>query len=131
MRIPDENTAGICGLFCGTCPSYPKECHGCLSDLVKGDCVDCRHGFRTCAAKHEVRHCFECTEFPCQRLVDFSKIHIVNGICHHEHVIRDLEEMRNTSVKCWVEKQTAQHTCSLCGKLKLWHETPHICEKDG
>ena len=22
MRIPDENTAAICGLFCGTCPDY-------------------------------------------------------------------------------------------------------------
>ena len=68
---------GICGLYCGTCPSYlayrkndieymekrPHEkgysldelrCDGCLSDKVATHCNDCRHGFRTCAAEKQV-----------------------------------------------------------------------------
>lgn len=128
MRIPDENTAAICGLFCGTCPSYPEECHGCLSDFVRGDCVACAAGFRACAKEHGVRRCFECAAFPCERLHAFSKVHIVNGICHHENVIRDLREMGETGVQSWVEKQTALHTCPLCGEMKLWCESPHICK---
>lgn len=130
MRIPDESTAGICGLFCGTCPYYPNDCHGCLSDKVRGDCVICVHGFRACADAHAVQRCFECPDFPCQRLEDFSKIHIVNGICHHENVIRDLTEMRETGVKSWVEKQTGLHTCQACGQLKVWYEDPHVCKHE-
>ena len=42
---------------------------------------------------------------------------------------RYLAEMREIGVKSWVEKQTKQHTCQICGKLKLWHQNPHICEK--
>ncbi len=37
-RIPDEKCASICGLFCGACPSFPDECHGCMSDFVREGC---------------------------------------------------------------------------------------------
>ena len=59
MRIPDEKCAAICGLFCGTCPSYPDECQGCLSDKLRGDCVECSMGFRACAEEHGVVRCNE------------------------------------------------------------------------
>ena len=128
MRVPDENAAGICGLFCGTCPSYPDDCHGCYSDKVRSTCVDCKPGFRTCSKEHGVKYCFECDAFPCQRLMDFSKIHIVNGICHHENIIRDLNDMKNMGVKHWVDDQTAKNVCPKCGELMWWCEKPHICK---
>ena len=129
MRIPDENTAAICGLFCGTCPDYPENCHGCLSDKLRGDCVACTPGFRTCAKEHGVKRCFACSRFPCERLVAFSKVHIVNGICHHENIITDLRQMKQTGVESWVAAQTARHTCPQCGELMWWCEKPHVCKK--
>ena len=129
MRVPDENAAGICGLFCGTCPSYPEECHGCLSDKVRGNCVECIPGFRACSKEHGVKWCFECGEFPCGRLEDFSRMHIVNGICHHENIIPDLTRMGQIGVKNWIEEQTAAHTCPRCGELMHWCVKPHVCEK--
>ena len=129
MRIPDENTAAICGLFCGTCPDYPENCHGCLSDKLRGDCVACTPGFRTCAKEHGVKRCFACSRFPCERLVAFSKVHIVNGICHHENIITDLRQMKQTGVENWVAAQTARHTCPQCGELMWWCEKPHVCKK--
>lgn len=52
-RIPNEECASICGLFCGACPSFPDECHGCLSDFVRDVCKNCpKHGFFDCAKKH-------------------------------------------------------------------------------
>ncbi len=112
-----SNTAGICGLYCGTCPNYlasrkndseqlekisqktgiPVEevrCDGCLSDNVFAPCVDCKHGFRRCAEEKEVTWCFQCHDFPCRRLKDFKDVHIVNGISHHAHVIEDLTELQ-------------------------------------
>ena len=91
MAKEHEKLVGICGLFCGDCPYYlagrlgdeeqlaalsrktglPIEdiqCDGCLSERVFEDCRTCKHGFRTCAVQHEVTWCFQCGEFPCNRL---------------------------------------------------------------
>ena len=127
-RIPDEKAVGICGLFCGTCPSYPEDCYGCLSEKVRSGCEACTPGFRDCAQAHGVRYCFQCEAFPCDRLQWFSKQHIVNGICHHENIIRDLEQMKRDGVRAWVQEQTRCHTCPRCGELMYWCEKPHICK---
>ena len=128
MSLSNE-TAGICGLFCGTCQMFPEYCDGCLSDRVFSYCVQCRHGFRDCAKEHQVTWCWECTAFPCERLEGFSKEHIVNGICHHEHVIEDLQYMKEHGVEAWVQMQEQTHRCSTCGTLMHWFE-PN-CQKCG
>lgn len=126
---PNEKTAAICGLFCGTCPCYPEDCHGCLSDKLTPACTVCGNGFRTCAADHKVERCNDCAEFPCTRLKDFSHRHYENGIGHHEMVIPDLAEMKSIGAAAWVEKQTKDHTCPACGKLIFWHERDcHRCK---
>ena len=54
-RIPNEECASICGLFCGACPAFPDVCHGCLSDYVRDCCKNCAdHGFLDCAVSHNV-----------------------------------------------------------------------------
>ena len=68
MEQDVSKRVGICGLYCGTCPSYlafrkydieyierlaiakgvyydALRCDGCLSDKVAEHCTDCRHGF--------------------------------------------------------------------------------------
>lgn len=126
---PNEQTAAICGLFCGTCPCYPNDCHGCLSDKLTPHCAICGNGFRECAMQHEITRCYECSEFPCDRLENFRHQHYENGIGHHEAVITDLEEMKASGVTQWVEKQTQMHTCTKCGKLIYWYDRDsHICK---
>lgn len=135
--------AGICGLYCGTCPRYlayqendveqlneisretgvPIEeirCDGCLSDNVSPTCLECRHGFRQCAGEKNVTWCFECDDFPCQRLHDFRDVHVVNGISHHIHVIEDLQYMKNHGVEQWVAEQDRAGSCPKCGKRLYW-----------
>ncbi len=125
---PDEKTAAICGLFCGTCPSYPDDCHGCLSDKLAAHCITCSNGFRDCARSHKVTRCYECAEFPCDRLKAFSGTHVVNGVGHHENVIRDLAEMKQQGVRAWVARQTEEHTCPTCARLIPWFEKKsHAC----
>lgn len=122
MRQDNVKTAAICGLFCGTCPAYPNSCGGCLSDYVAPGCYHCANGFRDCAARHNVTRCYECEKFPCDRLEDFSRRHIVNGICHHAHVIDDLRRMQEVGVEAWAQAQNEAHTCAQCGKLIPWFE---------
>ncbi|MFC1886036.1 DUF3795 domain-containing protein [Thermodesulfobacteriota bacterium] len=144
MEKDVNKLVGVCGLFCGTCPSYlahrkndvemlekmsrergysieELRCDGCLSDKVAPHCADCRHGFRKCAAEKQVTWCFECTDFPCQRLRDFTDVHVVNGISHHEHIIEEDEYMRKHGIEPWVEKQEAAAKCPGCGEMLYWH----------
>ncbi|MEF9998816.1 MAG: DUF3795 domain-containing protein [Lachnospiraceae bacterium] len=126
---PNEQTAAICGLFCGTCPSYPHDCHGCLSEKLTPHCATCSNGFRQCAKQHTVTRCYECIHFPCARLEEFSHQHYANGIGHHESVITDLMEMKAHGVSNWVENQIQMHTCTKCGNLIYWYDREcHICK---
>lgn len=127
---PGIETAAICGLFCGTCPSYPEECGGCLSGRVAPGCDTCGNGFRDCAGSQNVTRCYECEQFPCSRLERFQKKHIMNGICHHANVLQDLEAMKSGGVEAWVDAQTKAHTCSDCGELIPWfHRSCPRCAK--
>lgn len=121
--MKDKNpAAAICGLYCGTCPAFGADCDGCLSDRVAPGCDVCLNGFRECAAAHKAARCYECAEFPCQRLKAFSKRHYVNGIGHHVHVIEDLQTMKDIGVGAWTDRQREEHTCKNCGKSILWYE---------
>ena len=143
MNQESRNLAGICGLYCGTCRNYlaPREndleqlqrtsqetgipieeihCDGCLSDTVFPLCVECRRGFRQCAAEKKTTWCFQCDEFPCQRLRDFTNAHIVNGISHHAHVIEDLQYMKEHGIERWVAEQERAGRCPQCGKKLYW-----------
>jgi hypothetical protein len=144
MKQDVRKLVGICGLYCGTCPLHlayqendteelekisqergiPIEeirCDGCLSDRVISFCRDCRAGFRRCAEEKGVTWCFECPEFPCQRLRDFTNDHIVDGISHHAHVIDDLRYMKEYGIEAWVGEQEKVGRCSQCGKRLYWY----------
>ncbi len=135
--------AGICGLYCGTCPNYLAEregdtaqiaaiarandmdiskvgCDGCLSERVMPFCVECKNGFRKCAREKKVTWCFECADFPCERLREFTKIHIVDGQRHHARVIDDLAYMKEHGVDAWLEVQDKAGRCPECGKRLYW-----------
>ncbi|UCB49792.1 MAG: DUF3795 domain-containing protein [Deltaproteobacteria bacterium] len=154
MEQDESKRVGICGIYCGTCPRYlanrlkdteemekihketgvPSDqirCDGCLSDTVFPTCEVCKHGFRQCAAEKKISWCFQCDAFPCQRLRDFRDIHIVNGISHHEHVIEDLEYMREKGLEQWVAEQEAKARCPECGMSIYWHarECPNCHER--
>ena len=123
MRNNPENVVGICGLFCETCPTFADGiCDGCLSGHVAEACVECRHGFRDCAAEHGVTWCSQCSGFPCERLAKFRDCHVVNGISHHEHILEYVARQREIGVKAWVEEQEKANACPVCGSLMIWCE---------
>ena len=128
MTEYSTDLAGICGLFCGTCPSFPEKCEGCLSDRLAEHCVNCRFGFRVCAKEKGVTRCFECSDFPCDRLKSFIPVHVENDIVHHENIITDLRLMREIGVQNWVNQQVKDHTCPRCGKMIYWKDAnTHNC----
>ena len=135
--------AGICGIYCGTCPWYlayrkhdleqlnklsetnniPIEqirCDGCLSTRTAPDCAKCGHGFRKCAAENNVKWCFQCPQFPCDRLQRYRDVHVVDGVSHHIHVIDNLLYMKKHGVSRWVQEQEKTACCPNCGNQLYW-----------
>ena len=143
MKQDAYELVGICGIYCGTCPSYlawqendieqlerraqrngisieEVHCNGCHSDKVMPSCVECRPGFRKCAREHKVIWCFECTDFPCQRLREFRDIHVEYGISHHEHLIDELQYIKEHGINSWLAKQEKAGRCPKCEKGLYW-----------
>lgn len=65
-----DNSLTICGVDCGTCPIYQKECPGC--DTLKGQVFWAKQHFDgfcplyECAVtKNNFRNCNDCSELPC------------------------------------------------------------------
>ena len=86
-------------------------------------CKNCpKYGFLDCAKKHNVKRCYECSEFPCDKLKEFSKKPIINGICNHANVIPDSNRMKEVGVSKWIGEKITEHTCPKCGKLLNWFE---------
>ena len=122
-RKDPEKVAGICGLFCETCPSFADAaCDGCLSDHVAQFCAVCRHGFRTCAKEHGITWCSQCPDFPCERQRTFKDAHVENGISHHEHVMEQIIKQRETGISAWVKEQEALNACPVCGEMTVWRD---------
>lgn len=125
---PDEKCVSVCGLYCGACPAFPDECHGCLSDFVRDVCKVCKNGFRKCVAEHQITRCSECPEFPCERLKEFSRGPIIDGICNHADVISDLQYIKNHGIEQYLRCQAEKYTCSQCGERLTWfNRSKHKC----
>ena len=143
MEQGNYELVGICGIYCGTCPSYlawqendteqlvrrarelgisieDTQCNGCQSDRVMPASVECGAGFRRCAREHKVTWCFECTSFPCERLKEFKNAHIESGISHHEHLIDELQYITDHGIDSWLVKQEKAGRCPECGKKLYW-----------
>ncbi len=79
-----------CGLDCVDCEYKDKcSCKGCRNTSGEQFFGTCR--VAKCAIKHDVTYCYQCKEFPCQLLNDFSydKEHGDNG-----KRIKTLEELK-------------------------------------
>lgn len=125
----DKNCVAICGLFCGACPAYPLDCHGCLSDYLRKSCRECKNGFRNCAKAHTVSHCYECASFPCERIEKFSQGPYINSVNNHDNVIADCLRIRDVGSTQWLEEQVSKFTCPECGQRLTWYDKDkHNCK---
>ena len=127
---------GICGVYCGACSIYrayndndealyqrnidkgiPRDqvfCKGCGSNVVNEWCANC--DFRKCVNEKEIAYCFECEDFPCKKLVDFSKTRP-----HRTLGLRNFKQLKEMDIEGWLIQQEKRWTCSQCGKQLHWY----------
>lgn len=125
-----------CGIYCGACDTLaanengklwklardwnrsPEDlrCHGCKSDVRSIYCANC--AMRACAVEKDVEFCFECGEYPCEKLASFR----ADECPHHTVVIENLETIRNVGVDMWLEAQAERWKCPSCGTRFTWYD---------
>ena len=111
-----------CGMNCALCIAYQFEqddlnqhgfhrmyCPGCVP---RGK--NCLHMGDKCELLRDgkVRFCFECPQFPCQRLKGLDKRYRTK---YHLSMIKNLEFIRDNGIATFLSKEEQQWTCEKCG----------------
>lgn len=122
MGEMQESLIAPCGMNCGLCIAYQfKE-----KDLNKKDfhrtycpgCIprgkNCMHMGDKCGlvGKGEVRFCFECENYPCQRLKALDKRYRTK---YHMSMIENLNNIRDKGIEAFLKKEAEKWKCAKCG----------------
>ena len=126
----------VCGLNCAVCDMYqaghgdaklreeivewfrkerdenikPEEvrCEGCRGPVALHWSPDCK--MMLCAKNKEIEHCFQCKDFPCSLLKEFSQ----DGVAHHKRTVENMEQMKEKGLDAWIENQKKKNQCLFC-----------------
>jgi hypothetical protein len=74
-------------------------CEGCRGSLEVHWSSDCK--MMLCAKKRGHEYCFQCIDFPCQLLKEFSS----DGIPHHKRTVENLMKMKEIGIDAWIAEQ--------------------------
>ena len=105
MAIDDWDIS-FCGLNCSKCKMLEsKECQGCRGSIENHHSPDCK--FAPCAKERGHSYCFECSDFPCEKLQEFAS----DGHEHHCLAVENLKRMEKIGLEKWKEEQPRVMFC--------------------
>jgi len=102
----EEWDISVCGINCEKCKSYnANECGKCRGPLEAHRSSNCV--LMPCAREKGHRYCFECDDFPCQKLEDFAS----DGYGHHKQTVENMKKMKEIGIETWIAEQ---EKCMFC-----------------
>ncbi len=124
-----------CGLYCGSCTAFmatqenktkelagqwQKEeediiCYGCKSDKVASFCRTC--ALKECARKKGLEFCYQCTDYPCDRLDEFRNS---AQYPYHIEVYDYLQTIKQHGITHWLKAMETRWSCAACGRAHDW-----------
>jgi predicted RNA-binding Zn-ribbon protein involved in translation (DUF1610 family) len=133
----------FCGLYCGACDVFQANrsgtvealarawemepgqlrCHGCKSVINAVYCVEC--DIKACAASKKIDYCFQCSDYPCPRLVSFRN----DDSAHHSIVLQNQSRLRTQGLERWLAEQRVRWSCPQCGAGFTWYDG--VCQACG
>jgi len=95
-----------CGLNCAKCKLLASnECQGCRGPLDQHWSPGCE--FLPCAKEKGITYCFECDDFPCDKINAFA----TDGHDHHRLAVDHLKRMREIGLEQWKAEQPGVMFC--------------------
>ncbi|MFC2070015.1 DUF3795 domain-containing protein [Chloroflexota bacterium] len=123
----NEELIAPCGLNCGVCKSYLAKERGLYKSKSSG-CMGCIPGKRECRfikdgcekyRKNDIRFCFECGDFPCERIEKFEKRYTAK---YHTSLIGNLLGIQNKGMSKWLAEEEKKWKCPQCGGTVSMHD---------
>ena len=120
-----------CGMNCGVCMAYLREknkCPGCHApDTDKNiSCVRCK--IKNCEVFKggKAKFCFECINFPCDRLKHLDKRYRTK---YNMSMLENLENIKLSGINKFVKNENIRWICSKCGGTICVHRGCIICSR--
>jgi len=114
-----------CGMNCSLCMAYIREknsCPGCREDdkYKAKSCVNCQ--IKNCAkiVKGDLKYCFKCDTFPCERLKHLDKRYRTK---YSMSMIENLNLIKNRGIRRFVENEKKRWACPQCSRLLCVHRS--------
>lgn len=117
-----------CGMNCELCVNFQamkQEIN--KKGFKKTYCPGCQPRGKHCVfmrktcdliGKGKIRFCFECEEYPCNRLKNLDKRYRSN---YHMSMLENLESIRADGIEKFVENEKAKWHCPKCGQMICCH----------
>lgn len=106
-----------CGMNCGVCLAYLRDknkCPGCrVGNKNKSkSCLNCK--IKNCKElkNKNLKFCFSCTLFPCDRIKRLDKRYRIK---YNMSMIENLENIKKLGVRKFVRNEKLRWACSQCG----------------
>jgi hypothetical protein len=139
----DQQLIAPCGMYCGLCSSYLAYLHQVPRQRGKFTyCAGCRPRGKPCAflkrrcerlRSHTVQYCFECPDYPCQRLehvaeryrtkygLDFLQNLALVQTQGEDALLAALHE-RYACERCGGLRSVHSGKCFACDEIKSWKD---------
>ncbi len=118
------NLIAPCGMNCGICMAYLRErnkCPGCRATDTNKAITVIRCKILNCKViqKGKAKFCFECADFPCDRLKHLDKRYRTK---YSMSMIENLVNIRDYGIRKFVKNEDVRWTCSRCGGTICVHD---------
>jgi hypothetical protein len=123
-----EELVAPCGMNCNVCAAYLAVTHDVKSKGIRMMyCIGCRPRNKPCAflkkscdllRKNEVKYCYECPTFPCERLSAIDKRYRTQ---FRMSEIRNLHRIRDEGIESFLKAEKAKWRCPECGGVVSCH----------
>jgi hypothetical protein len=113
-----------CGMNCGICMAYLREknkCPGCRGSDADKSVTRIRCKIKTCQVfqKSKSRFCFDCRNFPCDKLKHLDKRYRTK---YHMSMVENLENIKLLGLRKFVAQEKTRWACSECGGIICVHK---------
>ena len=124
----DKELIAPCGMNCGICSGYLASKYDVRSKGIRMPyCIGCRPRDKKCAFLKKgcnlllegmVQYCYECEDFPCERLQHLDKSYRSN---FRMSMIENLEYMKKSSIEEFLLREEEKWKCPECGAVVCCH----------
>ena len=113
-----------CGMNCSICKAYLRKknkCPGCRVTDIDKPVTRWKCKIKNCEVilKGDAKYCFECNEFPCDRLKHLDKRYRTK---YGMSMIENLENIEKSGIRAFLKNEKTRWACSQCGGTICVHD---------